>query len=309
MRCLRMLLAVMFAVGLAAPVAYGEKSMQKKKIKVFIMSGQSNMAGYGDSTKLSDELRNGNERVLMFEGGKWQPLRPFKETNERMKERQGMMEFSFGPEIGFGQEMAKAWPDETIGIVKQAIGGTGILAWHPNWSKEEADRTNDGEKGPLFKVLVGKVREACESAECELMGFVWMQGGADMKDESLAKEYLSNLKALVEGIREETGVADLPLILGSYRPGGTPDDLTGLDPSKLSELKRPAALYVLQAQYEAQKELAPAKMVALRNLETHPRNVHFNTAGQLELGKLFAKAYLELVEEGARKGAKTAIQE
>jgi hypothetical protein len=296
-----MLLAVMFAFGVAAPTAYGEKSMEKKKIKVFIMSGQSNMAGYGDSTKLSDELREGNERVLMFEGGKWQPLRPFKETNERMKERQGMMEFSFGPEIGFGDEMAKAWPEETIGIVKAAWPATGILAWHPNWSKEEADRTGDGEKGPLFKALMKKVGEARASAECEIVGFVWMQGGADMKDESLAKEYLSNLKALVEGVRKETGVPDLPFILGSYRPAGTPDDLTGLDPSKLSELKRPGALYVLQAQYQAQKELAPAKMVALRNLETHPRNVHFNTAGQLELGKLFAKTYLELVKEGAVK--------
>ena len=41
-----------------------------KPIKTFICAGQSNMVGWGDSTKLPDDLRKGNDRVLMFEGGK-----------------------------------------------------------------------------------------------------------------------------------------------------------------------------------------------------------------------------------------------
>ena len=39
-----------------------------KPLKVFILAGQSNMVGWGDSTKLTDNLRNG-DRVLMFENG------------------------------------------------------------------------------------------------------------------------------------------------------------------------------------------------------------------------------------------------
>ena len=308
-RFLGMMLAAVIVAGVSMQVAFGEEAVEKKKIKLFILSGQSNMVGSGDSTQLPERLRKGNDRVLMFEGGKWQPLRPFKKADERQKERLGMTDCTFGPEIAFGDEMAKAWPDETIGIVKQAWGGTGVLAWHPNWSKEQADRTNDGEKGPLFKVLTGKVRKACESADCEIMGFVWMQGGADMKEVPLGKEYLSNLKAVVEGVRKETGVPDLPFVLGSYRPDGMPDDLTGIDVSKYPDLKRPGGVYVLQAQYEAQMELAPAKMVPLRDLETHPRNVHFNTAGQLELGRLFAQAYLELVEGQAAKESQSAGEE
>ncbi len=289
------LLLTILSVGAAGADSPAEKAGETKKLKVFILSGQSNMAGYGDSLKLPEELRKGNDRVLMFEDGKWQPLRPFKPTSQRMKDRQGMMEYSFGPEISFGHEIAKAWPDETIGIVKDAWPATGILAWHPNWSREQAERTGDGSKGPLFKAMIEKVRQACESADCEIMGFVWMQGAADMKEEATAKEYLANLKALVEGIRKETGVPDLPLILGSYRPGGMPDDLSGVDPADYPDLRRPGALEVLQAQYDAQKELAPATMVPLRDLETHPNNQHFNTAGQLGLGRLFARAYLELV--------------
>jgi hypothetical protein len=66
-----------------------------KPIKTFICAGQSNMVGWGDSTKLSDDLRKGNDRVLMFEDGKWQPLRPFEPANGAQK-RVGLTEFHLG---------------------------------------------------------------------------------------------------------------------------------------------------------------------------------------------------------------------
>ena len=59
---------------------------------------------------------------------------------------------------------------------------------------------------------------------------------------------------------------------------------------------RAGAAYVLKAQFDAQTALAPAKMVPLRNVERHPQNVHYNTPGQLQLGRLFAEAYLELTK-------------
>ncbi len=38
--------------------------------------------------------------------------------------------------------------------------------------------------------------------------------------------------------------------------------------------------------------ISKSKMVILRDIEKHPRNVHYNTAGQLVVGKLFAEAFL-----------------
>jgi len=89
----------------------------------------------------------------MFEDGKWQPLRPFNVYPEKLRKKFGLTEFSFGPESAFAHAMAEAWPNETIGIVKQAAGGTGVLAWHPNWTKEQADRTKNAGRGNLFKAL------------------------------------------------------------------------------------------------------------------------------------------------------------
>ena len=94
------ILIVVLMVLVRGQLAFAEAP--SKKLKVFILAGQSNMVGWGDSLKLSDDLKNGSDRVLMFEDGKWQPLRPFKKVMKN-QEQFRMTEFSFGPEIAFGQ--------------------------------------------------------------------------------------------------------------------------------------------------------------------------------------------------------------
>lgn len=262
-----------------------------KPIKTFICAGQSNMVGWGDSTKLPDELRNANDRVLMFEGGTWQPLKPHARAFGGQK-KFGLTEFHFGPEIAFGHEMAKAWPGQTIGIIKLAVGGTSVLAWKPDWRKEDADRVGQGRHGSLYKKLMRKVEQASKRRDIEIVGFLWLQGGGDMKSAAVAKEYLDNLSSLVNAVRKTTGEPDLPFIYGSSRQAGIPDDLSGLKP-RLIGGRYPAAQWILKAQFDAQKAIPNSKMVILRDIEKHPANVHYNTAGQLEVGKLFADAFLE----------------
>jgi Ca2+-binding EF-hand superfamily protein len=269
-----------------------------KPIKTFICAGQSNMVGWGDSTKLHDDLRKGNNRVLMFEDGRWQPLRPHSPANQGQR-RVGLTEFHFGPEIAFGHEMAKAWPDETIGIIKFAIGGTTVLAWKPDWSREDVDRVGQGRHGSLYKTLMAKIDRASKARDIEIVGFLWLQGGGDMKKVDVAKEYLGNLKSLVVAVRKAAGVANLPFIYGSSRRAGIPDDLSDLEP-EVMDGRYPAAQWVLKAQFDAQKAIPDSKMVILRDIEKHPRNVHYNTAGQLEVGKLFAEAFLEDSQVGVR---------
>jgi hypothetical protein len=273
-------------VAAAAPAA--------KPIKTFILAGQSNMAGWGDSTKLPEELRRGNERVLMFAEGRWQPLRPHEPAIDLMR-RVGLTEFHFGPEIAFGHAMAKAWPDETIGIVKLAFGGTSLLAWKPDWTKEDADRVGQGNWGSFYRRLIDMVIEARASRSIEIIGLVWLQGHGDMKNVEVAQEYLANFKAFVAAVRKDTGIAALPLLYGSNR-GETgfdlPDDLSKLEPQLITGTY-PAAQWVLKAQFDAQREIPHSRLVILRDIQTHPRNVHYNTDGQLATGRLFAETFLE----------------
>ena len=294
-------MSLIFALALCAlgnASAHAEEAAPSgKKIKVFIMSGQSGMAGFGRSHELPDSLRKGNDRVLMFEDGRWQPLRPFHVYPESLRKKFGLTEFSFGPEIGFAHAIAEAWPNETIGIVKQAAGGTGVLAWHPNWTKEQADRTKNAGRGNLFKALTNKVNAACAARDCELVGFMWLQGARDMSFVDVAKEYLPNLKAMVDGVRKEVGAEDMPFIYGSKRPSAAnlPDDLSDMVPTVV-EGNRPGALWVLKAQWDAQKAIPNAKMVIIPDLEQHPEDFHLSTAGNLEQGRILAEGYLDMAK-------------
>ena len=87
MKSIQVAYAILFVFSLAVPTNAADKP-----IKAFILAGQSNMVGWGDSTKLPNELRNGNDRVLMFEDGRWQPLRPYQPANKGQK-RVGFTEF------------------------------------------------------------------------------------------------------------------------------------------------------------------------------------------------------------------------
>ncbi|HJN09324.1 MAG TPA: sialate O-acetylesterase [Pirellulaceae bacterium] len=283
------LLIVAVILSVQAPLACAEGP--PKKMNVFILAGQSNMVGWGDSLKLPEDLRNGSDRVLMFEHGKWQPLKPFKNAT-RSQGKFGMTEFSFGPEIAFAHGMAKAWPGETIGVVKFSVGGTSILTWKPDWSKEDADRVGQGRLGSLYKKLLAKIDKAGKDREIKIMGFLWLQGGGDMKNVAVANEYLENLKSLVAAIRKDTGVPDLPFFCGSPRRTQDPDDISDLVPQRVTG-PYPAVEFVLKAQWDAQKEIPNSRTVILRDIETHPMNVHYNTAGQLMVGKLFADIYLK----------------
>jgi hypothetical protein len=54
----------------------------------------------------------------------------------------------------------------------------------------------------------------------------------------------------------------------------------------------PAAKGVLEAKFDVQKARPNSKMVVLQDVGEHPASVHYNTAGQLAVGRLCAKAFL-----------------
>ncbi|MBM83044.1 MAG: hypothetical protein CMJ78_20990 [Planctomycetaceae bacterium] len=289
----RIMLRLFFAIALMAH-AGSQLLAADKPLKVFILAGQSNMVGRGNNLELDAGLSKGNDRVLMFEKGKWQPLKPVKKA-QKFQEKLGLTEFSFGPEIAFAHEIAKAWPDERIGIVKFAIGGTSILTWRPDWSKEDAHRVGQARMGSLYKALMSKVAQARKAEEVDFVGVLWLQGGSDMLHFEVAKEYSTHLKALITSIRKDTKVAQLPFLCGSMRRKQDPADLSDLVPKRVKG-RYAGAEFVLKAQWDMQSDIKNTRTVILRSIETHPKNVHFNTAGQLEVGKLFAKEFLEMTK-------------
>lgn len=275
---------------------YGQRVVEGPT-QLFILSGQSNMVGWGNSLELDSVARFGHDnRLAMFENGKWQNLKPFKAPSKNQREGWNITERTFGPEIGFAHALAKAWPDKRIGIVKQAVGGTGIMAWAPEWNEADAAMTNDAHKGALYKKLIGKTLAAKKAGNVEIRGFLWLQGGKDMIAMETAERYADNLKTLVAAIRRDLGIADLPVLIGTYRQGDIPDSLDDLDLSNFtfeSDKLRPGALKVMEAQTNAPRRIPNSNFVILRDLPKHPENIHANSEGMLRAGRAYADVFLQ----------------
>jgi hypothetical protein len=180
----------------------GEATIPKSgKFRVFVLMGQSNMHGTGRANELKSPYTEKHDRIRIWANGRWEYFVPTQR---------------FGPGVSFAHQLADFWPDDTIGIIKIASGGTGIRGFEKNWSFERANRTFDGKKGSLYKDLMHAVAEAKRISNPKFCGFFWKQGAADGTRKDLAAEYYDTFKLLISDLRSDLGVADLPVFVPSY---------------------------------------------------------------------------------------------
>ena len=184
----------------------GEAPISKKgKLRVFVLMGQSNMQGAGRAENLKSPYTETHERIRIWANGRWEYFVPTQRH---------------GPGVSFAHQLAEFWPNDTIGIIKVAVGGTGISAFAKEWSFERAQLTYDGKKGPLYQDLMHAVAEARKVSNPEFCGFFWKQGGADGTKKQLAATYFDSLEALVTDLRSDLGTPGLPVFIPSYMADG-----------------------------------------------------------------------------------------
>ena len=64
----------------------------------------------------------------------------------------------FGPELFFGIELSKNYPDQEFLFIKRSQGGTSLYgAWNPEWSFEKAQTANEENKRKLFEDLISTI--------------------------------------------------------------------------------------------------------------------------------------------------------
>ena len=292
----------------------GEAAIPKSgKFRVFVLMGQSNMTGAARAKELKPPYTEKHDRIRIWANGRWEYFVP---------------SVRFGPGVSMARQLAAFWPDDTIGIIKVASGGTGIRGFEKNWSFERANLTFDGKKGSLYKDLMNAVAEAKRMSKPEFSGFVWKQGAADGTKKVLANEYYDTFKQLISDVRKDLGAPDLPVFMPSYMndkdllkavrrilsdeelrkirnlagkpPVKDADLLTAVlthlneaSPAKLRKAfgKRPYIAAVIAAQNRAGRELPNVATIYPGEL---PRigggNNHINAEGQIQLGKITASA-------------------
>jgi hypothetical protein len=189
----------------------------KTTVPVFLLSGQSNMAGYfGSVNDLSADQRKEVNNVKIYmdgdgDGGKknkWLTLGP----------GFGASSSWLGPELGMGRTLSDSMPDTKIAFIKHSVGGT-YLAKAEHWLPPSS---NNGNGGTLYKNMMSTIDRAIKSFSSAFdtsqytprwAGFVWFQGEFDAYDIGYSNAYEKNLTNLIKDIRSEVGVDDLPVIL------------------------------------------------------------------------------------------------
>lgn len=157
--------------------------------KIFLLIGQSNMAGRAKLEKGDDKpITNA---WLLTDKAKWEPAaNPF---NKYASNRKSMGMQRIGPGFGFVLRMNEAMPNEQIGIIGNARGGTKIEEWV---------------KGkPLYD---NTIKRLAAVKNLKLAGVLWHQGEGNRND----KDYLVKLKKLIETLREDLKQPKLPFIAG-----------------------------------------------------------------------------------------------
>jgi len=155
-------------------------------IKSFLLIGQSNMAGRGIQNSVPPII---NESIKMLRNGRWQIM------SEPIHNDRPMAG------VGLASSFAASWHadniGEEIGLIPCADGGTSLNDWQVG--------------GELFDHAIFQAKLAQRSSK--LSGILWHQGENDSSAE-LAAKYVDKFNVIVNELRNQLEVPDVPLIIG-----------------------------------------------------------------------------------------------
>lgn len=231
----RMAICVLAMTHITSVVAPAEGG--KNKLKVFILSGQSNMEGVCNVSTIDfigEDKKHGHllkkfkpdGKTLVTRDDVWVANRGHygKLASGYGARRGDALGSNIGPEYAFGYFIGDAIEEQVL-LVKYAPGGRSLYTnFRPPAAglPEGADPEKFGED---YRGLVAYVHDTMnslkkhfpgydESAGYEIAGFVWFQGYNDMFGQSSRKEYGQNLVHLIKDLRKEFKAPKMKVVVG-----------------------------------------------------------------------------------------------
>jgi hypothetical protein len=263
MPCLCSLLGVAVA---AAAEATRTHSAAPRNLHLFLLAGQSNMAGRG---AIEDRDRVPIDHVFALnERGEWLPA---VDPVHWDKPSAGV-----GLARSFAVEYLKHHPGVDVGLIPAACGGSPISSWAPG-------EYFDGTHSHPYDDALARARRASQNGT--LKGILWHQGESDRSPE-LAARYEKALTALIARFRRDLGAPKLPFVIGQL------GQFAGAGPWDA------AALEVDRAQRAVAAQVPFSAFVSSDELTSNPDNLHFDAASLREFGRRYAVA-LASIEKSA----------
>ena len=260
-------LALIAGLGLTA-AAHDTKQPRRENFHLFLLAGQSNMAGRGE---VAAEDRTPHPRVLMLSrAGTWVPaVEPMHFDKPAI--------VGVGPGRAFGVAVAEAMPGVTVGLIPAAVGGSPIDAWMPG-AYDAATQTHPWDDA------MARVARARQTGT--LRGVLWHQGESDATSDR-ASTYPAKLQALVVRFRADLDAPALPFIAGQL--GRFPQAPWDTWRVRIDEAHRALPTSVPHTAF-----------VRSDGLHDKGDAVHFDAASARTLGRRYAEAYLAMIGAAVR---------
>ena len=230
----------------------------REKFHLFLLVGQSNMAGRGI---VADEDKTPHPRVLMLnKAGEWTPaIDPLHFDKS-----------AAGVGLGktFGIRIAEANPGITVGLIPCAVGGSPIDAWQPGafYTPTKSHPWDDAMQRTQLALKAGTLK-----------GILWHQGESD-SNEKLAATYEGKLHDIIARFRKELNAPEVPFIAGQM---GLFADSPWDDAKK----------QVDKAHRDLPGAVKQTAFVSAEGLKHKGDRVHFDAASCREFGSRYAEAF------------------
>ena len=248
-------------LGMGLPLSAAEEAeAPPAKLHLYLLAGQSNMAGRG---AVAEQDKTVHPRVFTLNReNQWVPAREPLHFDKPAY-------VGVGPGLAFGKALAEADPNATIGLIPCAAGGSPISAWKPEGYHAQT-------KSHPYDDAIKRCRIAMRRGV--LKGVLWHQGESDSNPED-GPLYAQRLKDLISRLRRDLQSPDLLFVAAT--------------PADAFIARKPEATLVIEATKTVAKVDENVYWVSARGLKCKTDRVYFNADAARELGRRYAEAVLK----------------
>ena len=274
------------------------------KTRIVVLAGQSNAAGVGyfdcltqsvDAAKIN-EIKNGYENVLITGYSHGHYLDGYQTVYADETTATVDKVGTFGPEIGIADRLSKAFPDETIYIVKYAYGGTSLnydlISPSARGSIPEVAGLNNGrgrgwQYDDMVTCLQNLISDLYMTTDTvpSIEALMWMQGESDAVFEVSKNNYLVTFNAFMNDFKSTFAhnlSSDFALYDAEINDCGYWQYSSEINTAKRSRADENNIILDTNARLTTQYE-------PINNAADF---AHYDAASYIDLGHMFADAYL-----------------
>ncbi|MBC8154473.1 MAG: sialate O-acetylesterase, partial [Bacteroidetes bacterium] len=164
------------------------------RLQLFLLIGQSNMAGRG-----AVDAETPHPRIWMLTKEQtWVPAQDPLHFDKPAV-------VGVGPGLAFAQKVADAHAEQHIGLIPGAVGGSAIDVWEPGAYYAPT-------KSHPYDEAIERAKKAFENGQ--LAGILWHQGESDSRPDKAAV-YAQKLTILIKRIRADLRAENVPVLIGT----------------------------------------------------------------------------------------------